>query len=145
MTTCEPQLFKFLKKLPVSFNNYLTVWHIRKREKPKHYGILLRRFCMISCHIFFSSTVKGLLSLKSNWRKFSSCSVRCFRKMCGRCQRTEWFVPNTTTDRGTISFRWIKNLIVLASLWYFGAAKRVHWDLSFCCLAVPPAKVCCFA
>ena len=54
-------------------------------------------------------------------------------------------VPNTTTDRGTISFRRIKNLIVLASLWYFGAAKRVHRDLSFCCLAVPPAKVYCFA
>ena len=40
---------------------------------------------MISCHIF-SSTVKGLLSLKSKWRKFSSCLVRCFRKMCGRCR-----------------------------------------------------------
>ena len=50
-------------------------------------------------------------------------------------ERTEWFVPNATTD----SFRWIKNLIVLVSLWYFGAAKRVHRDLSFCCLAVPPA------
>ena len=37
-------------------------------------------------------------------------------------EQTEWFVPNSTTDGGTISFRWIKDLIVLASLWYF----RVH-------------------
>ena len=145
MTTCEPQLFKCLKKLPVSFNNYLTVWRIRKKEKTLTLWDFIENILHDFVSYFFSSTVKGLLSLKSNWRKFSSCSVRCFRKMCGRCQRTEWFVPNTTTDRGTVSFRWIKNLIVLASLWYFGAAKRVHWDLSFCCLAVPPAKVCCFA
>ena len=80
MTTCEPQLFECLKKLPPSFNNYLTVWRIRKKKKPKHYGILLRRFCMISCHILFSSTVKGLLYLKSNWRKFTFCPAQCFRR-----------------------------------------------------------------
>ena len=71
MTTCEPQLFKCLKKLPVSFNNYLTVWRIM--------GFYWEDSAWFRV-IFFSSTVKGLLYLKSNWWKFSSCPVQCFRR-----------------------------------------------------------------
>lgn len=50
-------------------------------------------FVLLNSAVVLIAVVKGLRYLKSNWRRFSSCPVRCFWKMCGRCRdghRNRW-------------------------------------------------------
>nr|XP_058944580.1 uncharacterized protein LOC131772642 isoform X3 [Pocillopora verrucosa] len=43
-------------------------------------------FVLLNSAVVLIAVVEGLLNSKSNWRNFSSCPVRCFRMMYGRCR-----------------------------------------------------------